>query len=190
MAIYGNPISTHEVNPSGGGQLDIALEGEGWNTMAKFLKYVGDRGGRALKRDIAKASRDFLTRYKSLLIKGLLSEGNAVGANWPPHSPNYKSPTGWLLYRTGHYQTALQNLQIKQKAYDVSLVFNPSDLHRKSVKHGLTLGQYVVVNEYGSLHIPARPLWGPAFNKMGGPKGFRDRVFGAVGKRLSKLGIR
>lgn len=190
MATYGTPISRHEINPSGGGQLDIALEGEGWATMAKFLKYVGDNGGRALKRDVAKASRDFLLRYKKLLITGLLSEGAAVGASWPPHSPNYKSPTGWLLHRTGHYQQAINNLTITQKNYNVSLLFDRSDLHRKSVKGGLTLGQYVVVNEYGTEHIPARPLWVPAFNKMGGPKGFRDRIFGAVGRRLSQLGIR
>jgi len=192
MAVYGKSISKHSANPmrgQAGSDLQIELVGGGWKTLNSFLNYVGSRGGISLKRDIAKATRTYLLRYKKLLIMGLLSEGSAVGEAWAPHSPNYRSPTGWLLYRSGNYEKALHNLQIVQKSYMLSLKFNRGDLLRKSVKDGLTLGQYAALHEVGGKRIPARPLWGPAFRKMGGAKGHRDRIMGAVGKRLRKLGI-
>ena len=70
------------------------------------------------------------------------------------------------------------------------------DGNARSVKNGLTVGEYAMVHEMGSLsrQIPARPLWFPAFAKIeGGSKmgkgGLGQRMQGAIGKRLNKMGI-
>lgn len=191
MATYGPSMGSHTTaNPTAGGSgFKVQLVGQGWVTLDNFIKYAGNNGGKALKRDIAKATRDYLLRYKKLLIMGLLSEGSAVGVAWAPHSPDYHSPTGWLLYRNGNYERALHNLTITQKNYNLSLKFNRGDVLRKSVKGGLSLGQYAALHEVGGKKIPARPLWGPAYEKMGGNKGFRARMKGAIGKRLRVIGV-
>jgi hypothetical protein len=185
------PISRHEdffelFNPTN--SLKLEMVGD-WKKLPALFRYLG--GGsfnQGVKRDIAKAVRNYLERYKRNLINGILSEGRAVGQPWEPHTKMYqrrfaKHPIG-LLDRV--YLGALENLQITQSSYILSLSFARGDLNRKS-RGGYILGQYSVIFENGYEVQPARPLWSATFQFMGGEQKVLKDIYGAVGKRLKTL---
>jgi len=189
--------SVHNINPLGGGmEVLVKTEGQGWITLAKFLNYLTKNQAQGIRRDFATAGRAYLKRYQTLLWKGLMSEGSYLGVGWPPHSPNYNSPTGQLLYRKGVYQKALENMKVTQKRYSVHLFMNPGDANARS-DGGATVAQYANVHEFGAISrgIPARPLWFPAFAKIEGGSsttgygGFQSRMQASIGKRLNKMGV-
>lgn len=185
-----NPSQT--VNPLGGkAEVEIKMEGKGWITLYKFVKYVGQRKGYQFKRDFAKVSRDYLKRFQGLLWKGLLSEGAYLGVAWAPHSEEYNSKSNILMYREGGYFRALKNMQVIQKNYNTHLFIQPGDGASKSFAKGKTLNEYAKIHEHGSIMaaIPARPLWFPAYAKLEKTRSFATRLQGAIGKRLNTMGI-
>ena len=171
------------------GPVEFRFEGD-WVKLNRFLKYLGGRSrSLSLKRDLAKTQRDWLQRFKIKLIKGLLSEGSSIGAPFEPHAQGYYGGAS-IGYRNGVYLDALRNLRIIQKNYQVSLTFYPGDLNRKSRAGGYRLSQYALLFEQGSKNQPARPIWGPTLVSMGGGANLVKNLYGALGKRLTKLGIR
>jgi len=172
--------------------------GSGWKKLPALFRYISSKDGQAIKRDIAKAVRDFAEEYKKALIRGLASEGKAIGASWPSHQPKYarwrkrKGAKGGIGVFTGLYLQALGNMKVVQKKYMISLTFQRGDLNRKAWKKGLSLGQYSMVFEYGSSkrNIAARPLWQDAYRHIGGNQRVVRKVMGGVGRRLNKMGIK
>lgn len=187
------PISRHPnflqyFNPSRGLQADLVGD---WKKLPALFRYLG--GGNfntGIKRDIAKAVRDFCTVYKKNLVQGLATGGVAIGADWLSHKESYikarKPHTVGVL--RGIYLDALNNLQITQEKYILSLSFRQGDLNRKSAG-GYTLGQYSVIFEKGTDNgkQPGRPLWSTAFEKTGGQGKILKNIHGAVGKRIKEL---
>jgi len=163
-----------------------------WSKLETLLKYLG--GGttnRGIKRDIAKAQRDFLTGMKRSLIAGLSSGGSKVGAAFEKHSTDYRT-SGSVGVRSGHYLAALTNARIKQKGYIVTLLLSKGDVSYKPNPAGLTVGQYALIFEMGRKgghRQPARPLWKATYAHLGGNAGVLRNMIGGVGKRLSKMGI-
>jgi len=172
------------------GDVEFEFTGD-WVKLDKFLRYLSGRStGLSLKRDLAKAQRDWLQRYKIKLVGGLLSEGTSVGMPFEEHSPGYSRPGFSVGHKSGVYLDALRNLRIIQKGYSVSLTYSPGDLNRKSFRGGYRLNKYALIFEGGKWNQPARPLWNATYSKMGGHRNLTKNLLGAIGKRLDKLGIR
>jgi hypothetical protein len=177
-------------NPLAG--LEVQLEGE-WVKLEKVMGYFSNQG---IKRDIAKAQRDFLERYKKHLIKGLMTAGSHTGQPFAPHSSRYHSPTGQIGIRSTKYLQALQAARVRAKNYSLSLYLPQGILRQKSANGPMTVGQYIWTFEHGRRANngkgaqPPRPLFRPAFeNRMGGHAGVTRAIRGAIGLRLKKLGI-
>lgn len=176
-----------------GKNFTVELDGE-WFRAKRAMEILASRS-RPLVRDAAKGARDFLERYKWALIKGVITNGAYVGRSWTPVSESYGK---WkarkfgigpdkILQATTHYVNALLNMSITQKDYLLSMDMKRGDLSKKSWDKGITMGNYMKVHEYGYGKIPARPLWQPAFDKIGGYQGCSDAVMGAIRKRLNEI---
>ena len=171
------------------GNVEFEFQGE-WMKLDKFMRYMG--GGsrsRGIKRDLAKAQRDWFQRFKIKLVNGLLTEGSSINARFEEHSPNYTDGGPSIGIRKGIYLDALRNLRIIQKNYIVTLSYYPGDLHRKSRRGGLPLAGYALAFEHGKANQPPRPLWAPTFMIMGGGESMVKNLRGAISMRLSKMGI-
>jgi len=174
-------------NPFDG--LKISFEGR-WSTFNKVMQYLSGPGSTGIKRDIAKGQRDYLERFRYVLVNALLTEGSYVNAPFEPHSYSYTSPTGMIGIRTANYLNALKSLQITSKGYVVSMRFAPGATSKKSTgKGGLTMARYAYIFELGGNFQPARPIWGPTFVKMGGANKAKQYMVSAIGSRLNALGI-
>lgn len=169
--------------------LQVQYEGE-WIKFDTLMKYMGGgKFNRGIKRDIAKAQRDFLTRMRKNLIAGLASGGSAIRANWPEHASGYQGGLS-MGVKDGYYLLALFNSRIVSKGYIVSLRLSKGDLSYKPKEGGLSVGRYALIFEKGSKRgQPPRPLWSTAFEFTGGRKQVLGNMTGAIKKRLSKMGI-
>jgi len=158
-----------------------------WNGLANFK--------RPLIKDAAKGVRVFAKKYKSLLIAGIETEGSAVGQTWVKHSEKYSKfklqqfGNTRIMYASGAYSQELRRLNIKEKRHYVELKFRRGAKNRKAWSKGINLGRYMVIMENGYGLIPARPLWAPAYRKLGGNKGLVKEILNKVGKRLRRYNI-
>jgi len=174
------------------GQAEFEFTGD-WGKLQTFLKYMG--GGsrsRGIKRDIAKAQRDFLFKYRLAIAGGLASGGVSIGGAFAGHKAGYREGRDPVGVRSGNYLRALRNLKITQKGYIVSLNFSRGDLHTKSRpnKGGYILSKYAGIFEGGSSRQVARPLWKQTFTHIGGGPALIKKIRGSVQKRLGRMGIR
>jgi hypothetical protein len=169
-----------------------------WIKFDKLLKYL-NRGD--IKRDAAKAQRDFLLQYKWALINGLETSGESNRRPFAPWSSFYygSDRTGpGIGRRSETYLMALYSLRIVSSGYMVRLEF-PSgvmqqkspDAHGKVTKGAHTLARYALTFELGTTDgkQPPRPLWSDTLDYMGGSQTILNKVSGAIGKRLSGMGI-
>ena len=173
--------------------LTVQYEGE-WQKFDKLMTYLaGSSQFQGIRRDIAKSQRDFLTKLKLNLVLGLQSEGVAIGRKFAPHSPNYKGAKS-IGVRDGHYLNALQGAEIIQKNYEVQLRLTKGSVSYRPKKGRQTVGEYALTFERGTKKRPtvqpARPLWAQGFAYTGGKNGVLNNMIGAIGKRLSKMGIK
>lgn len=164
----------------------IQLVGE-WVKFDKLMGYLTINRASAIKRDIAKGQRNFLTHYKRDLIDALMTEGSSVGRPFAPWSKNYKDHGPQIGWRSGKYINAINRLQITSKNYQLSLSFSPSSLRQRSKNKGTTLARYAWLFEYGGSYQPARPIWIPTFNKIGGSAKAQQYLIGSVGKRIKAI---
>lgn len=157
-------------------RLEITKFGEwqrAFNLLDKF------RGKDRLIRIVVNSTKRFARSYKTALITGLLTDGSSVGVQWEPVSPKYGdykervygTSRSDLLYASSNYLVQLEKLQVTQpNQYLVKFGFFRGSLHTKSRRGGLSLAKYANIMEYGHAgrNIKARPLWDPAFRKIGG----------------------
>jgi len=165
------------------GNLQMGIEDEGdWVSFHKFFKVASN--GKKLQRQLKYSFRDFLRSYRLWALKGILTEGAAVGASWWPTMTG--GPTG---YRTGNYARAIENMRIRMKKDSVTLTFQPGALLTKSHKGGYRLALYMSLFEYGGPNQPPRPLWSLAFKKAGGMRKLNKMSLKAVKRTFNKEGL-
>jgi hypothetical protein len=157
--------------------LSVTLTGD-WVSFNKLMKYLAAPGNNGIKRDIAKAQRDYLSRFQYVLINALLTEGDSVNAPFAEHSYSYNSPTGMVGIRTAKYLNALRSLQITS-----------GTTSQKSVggQYGAPMSKYALWFEFGTGLQPARPIWAPTFRAMGGAATVNRYLVGAIGRRIKSL---
>jgi hypothetical protein len=167
-----------------------------WKKAKRVINEFADKRG--ILRDATKGVRDFANRFKRTLAYGIITNGTYVGQNWPAPSPKYASwkrsqgaDPGEMLRLTYNYLNAIENLRVTQKSYVITMAFTKGDLNRVSKKRGLPMRIYMDILETGlqGRNIAARPLWYPAFRKIGGYSGVVNTINYSVGKRLRKHGL-
>jgi len=169
--------------------LTVQYEGE-WKKFNNLLKYL-DSGtaSKGIKRDIAKAQRDYLGAMKRSLISGLQSGGTSIGTTFPLRSYPYKGSVVPGV-RKSHYLNALRTAEITSKNYEVRLKMSKTAVSYRPRKGGATVGQYATFYELGTKKQPARPLWHQTFAYLGGKTRVLNNIYSAVGSRLSSMGIK
>lgn len=122
-------------------------------------------------------AQEFATKLHRLVKRCLKTGIPPKGVSWPPHSPVTTKMLGAhpLLHLTGFYYRYVQIIQNKSSV----AVGLPRGLRRPSMMKGsssLTMKQIAVINEYGGGKVPARPLWRPAYEQIGGKAGLKKCV--------------
>lgn len=132
-------------------------------------------------------SQEFANKLLKLVKRCIKTGTPPKGVSWPPHSPNTTKRLGPhpLLYLTGFYYKYIQIIQ-NRKSIAVGL---PRGLRRPSLMHGsssLTMRQIALLLENGGATLPARPLWKPAYNQIGGMKELRKSVIKHLKNEIKK----
>jgi len=121
------------------------------------------------------------------LNTGLPPPGSKV--SWAPHSiatvKKYGEHT--LLNLTGQYANSITIVTQKNRTF----VGLPTGLRKAKYSGGTsrrTLNQIAIMLEYGSRdgHLPARPLWQPAFEAVGGKEDLKKNIRNQLRKELRK----
>jgi hypothetical protein len=175
--------------------IEFTVEGDLMRAERVFSRLSSK--SKPLVRDAARGGRRFLERLKWTLIKGIVTNGGYVGLMWPPVTDKYAAfkmrtfglPGSTMLQASQNYIHALLDMDIVQSNYVTQLKFKRGALDRKSHPKGIALRHYIQVNEEGGLRSQARPLWGPAFRKLGGYEGCKNEVLSGIKSRLKKEGL-
>ena len=136
-------------------------------------------------------ARKFARKLHQLVRRCIRTGIPPKGVSWPPHAASTVKRLGAhkLLNLTGFY---LKSIRIVEDLYrDTIAVGLPKGLRRPSnIKgsHSMTMKQIAQILEYGGPKIPARPLWRPAFQQIGGNARLKKDIINGIRKQIrSKL---
>lgn len=122
------------------------------------------------------------------IIKRCLKTGTPPkGVSWPPHSEFTVKSLGAhkLLNLTGFY---MRSIKVMDKGGTIAVGL-PRGLKRPNNIKGsstLTMKQIAQILEYGGNKVPARPLWRPAYNQVGGPAQLKKDITAGIRKQVRK----
>lgn len=124
------------------------------------------------------------------LVKKCLKGGTPPkGVQWDPHSANTIKRYGehTLLNYTGQYLRSVQIVKQKNRTY-VGLPSNLKKVRGNGKTSKRTLNQIAIMLEYGSRggNLPARPLWKPAFEQVGGTKVLKKTIVSELRKEIRR----
>lgn len=177
-------------------QVEIHLEGD-------WVKALDLTGGLAysIREGYERGISDFSKRFLASIKKHIATGTPPKGVRWEPLSPaSYKStkseyPDRHLYYMTGLYYRSVGIFSYKNRMY-IGLPANTR------YQNGATLIQVAKWLEFGTGEfgnhrdgyesegnnpgIPARPLWRPTFQEMGGNKKLRAKIITSIRSQLIK----
>lgn len=165
-------------------QVKIMLEGN-WTKVTTAVGGIG----RAIQRGYDRAVNRY-TRKLLNVIKTAIQDGGPPGSIWEPQAEStirtYLSH-GWVVgqpyYRTGLFYRSLGMYSYKGRIY----IGLPSNIR---TREGLTLVQLARLLESGSEKIPARPLFSPSLQAVGGTSELRAQILKSIRQELSGLGFK
>lgn len=114
------------------------------------------------------------------LVKIVKAHINNQDLGWAARSPRTTPNDPRVLVDMGEYYDSIS----AWRKYGVYYAGVPRDKYNSK---GTRISEYALINELGSGDIPARPLWGPSFEELGGPHGVRDIVMQAIYRKLREL---
>lgn len=151
--------------------LEVELEGD-WpgvslalNTLPLSIRSSAIWGQRKAMEKVVK------------IVKGHI---NAQDLNWAPRSEKRVFGDPRTLVDTEAYYASIK----AWKDGDSYIAGVPSNA--TNVK-GDRIADYALMNELGGGNLPARPLWGPSIEEMGGVPGIRSIVTIAIFTKLARL---
>lgn len=151
-----------------------------WNKADRVLSGLSKRVMRSVNAAVYAYAKNYKKQVIIAISTGLSS--------WAPLSPKYVATKSSKGYYTGFYQmrgVLIKAIQVEKhpKGIRVNISTDPKFKNRTGT---LTASQVVNILEHGSVTkgIPARPLFGPVWKKMGGNKAFMAYVQERVGKTL------
>jgi hypothetical protein len=114
------------------------------------------------------------------LIKIVKGHINNQDLGWFQRSDSTHSGDSRILVDTEAYLNAIKFWRVGELYYAgvKRTAFNSK---------GERISDYALINEFGSARIPARPLWGPSFEEMGGEKGIKRIVSREIHNQARKL---
>lgn len=122
---------------------------------------------------------------KTCLKRGMPPPGS--GVSWPPHAESTTRKLGehTLLYWSGQYHNQIKLL--RRGKYIFAGVHGSTNKTRPDGrKSNLTLLQVAKILEFGGGRVPARPLWIPLYESMGGNDKFKQELVKEIRKQLRK----
>lgn len=165
-------------------QVRVMMEGD-WQKVTSAVSNIGPAIQRGYDRAVNRYARKLLR-----VLKESIQNGGPPGSIWEPQSDatmrTYKSH-GWVVgqpyYRTGLFYRSLSMYEYRGRTY----VGLPSGIR---TENGLTLVQLARLLETGNEKIPARPLFSPALQSVGGTSELRKQILKSIRQELSGLGFR
>lgn len=162
----------------------IYMEGK-WEKVTSALKDLGPAIQKGYDKAVSKYSRKLLR-----VIKEAIQGGGPPGSIWKPQADStmatYKAH-GWVVgkpyYRTGLFYRSLGMYSYRGKVY----IGLPSNTR---TENGLTLVQLARILEAGTDKIPARPLFAPSLEAVGGTTTLRREILKSIRSELGHLGFK
>lgn len=157
----------------------IAKEIGDWNGVIQFF----DKAGIEVKKKTLEAQWEICKKLKRIVVGHILAQD----LNWPQLSHRTirnKKENKQLVYIDT--ETYLDNITTWKKLGVAYVGIKKGTIHKR--KNGnVNLERVAIWMEYGTRNMPARPLWGPSIDELGGRKGIRDYVAAAIYRRLKWL---
>lgn len=109
------------------------------------------------------------------------------GVSWPPHAASTTRRLGehTLLYWSSQYYHAV-GVYTRGRNIFVGVKSSVKKTRPDGRTSGLTLLQVAKVLEFGGGKIPARPLWIPLFESVGGKAKFKQELVKEIRKQIRK----
>lgn len=122
---------------------------------------------------------------KTCLRKGMPPSNS--GVSWPPHAASTTRRLGehTLLYWSSQYYHAV-GVYTRGRYIFVGVKSSVKKTRPDGRTSGLTLLQVAKVLEFGGGKIPARPLWIPLFESVGGKAKFKQELVKEIRKQMRK----
>lgn len=122
---------------------------------------------------------------KTCLRKGMPPKNS--GVSWPPHAASTTRRLGehTLLYWSSQYYHAIG---VYKRGRNIFVGVNSSVKKTRpdGRNSGLTLLQVAKILEFGGGKVPARPLWIPLFESVGGKAKFKQELVKEIRKQVRK----
>ena len=150
-----------------------------WDGVIKFF----DKMGIEMKKKIVKAQWDSMKNLKNIVIGHILAQD----LNWEKLSPRTerrKKKNKSLIYIDT--ELYLNSIKIWKKGNTTFVGVKKGIVYKRNSGR-VSLERVAIWMEYGTKNMPARPLWTPSIEEVGGPKGIRDFVAAAIYRRLKWL---
>lgn len=122
---------------------------------------------------------------KTCLRRGMPPSNS--GVSWPPHAASTTRRLGehTLLYWSSQYYRAV-GVYTRGRNIFVGVKSSVKKTRPDGRTSGLTLLQVAKVLEFGGGKIPARPLWIPLFESVGGKAKFKQELVKEIRKQMRK----
>lgn len=134
-----------------------------------------------MRPEIRKAIVNGQTRYARRLVKVVKGHIIKQDLPWEPASENKRG--NMLMIDTSDYYTSIKYWQ---KNYELYVGVPKHFIHGKT---GKPLWKVASWQEHGTKKIPARPLWGPSIEEVGGPTQCFVEVKDSMFSRMAALGV-
>ena len=123
---------------------------------------------------------------KTCLRKGMPPPNS--GVSWPPHAASTTRRLGehTLLYWSSQYYRAIGVYQRGKNIFVGVKSGTKKTRPDRSNPSGLTLLQVAKILEFGGGIVPARPLWIPLFESVGGKAEFKQELVKEIRKQIRK----
>lgn len=164
----------------------------GWEKAINVVENLSPTIQKGYDRAINKFSKSLLRIVKTSLTTGKPPSGSNVYWQELAESTIERYGNHNIYYMTGLYARSVGLFQYKSRTY-VGLPIN----RKRSSTGGITLNQLAIILEYGSSnnsegrgYIPPRPVWGPAYQSLGGNTQLKKTILTELRSQIrSDLGI-
>lgn len=148
-----------------------------WSGVEMFF----DNLGIEVKKKTEQAQWEICKKLRDAVIRHILAQD----LGWQKLSKRTRNAKGSdLIYiDTQTYLNNIKAWKVKGQAF----VGVKRGIIYKRKSGNVNLERVAIWMEYGTSRMPARPVWGPSIEELGGKKGIRDYVAAAIYRRLKWL---
>jgi hypothetical protein len=114
------------------------------------------------------------------LVKIVKAHINNQDLGWAPRSANTSSNDPRTLVDNEDYYKNIKAWR-KNELYYAGV---PRDKYNGK---GVRISDYATIHEHGAKGLPARPLWAPSFQEVGGAKGIRAIIVDSIYAKVRNL---